>query len=234
MKKSKRVIDHILLCVPDLEDARAVYQGFGFLMTPYGDHRPLLGTANYTVTFPTNFLELLAIIDSSIPSAIRQEDVDRRAGVHMMGFKTDDVAADIETFGREAPDQWTEQRVSTRRMTLDNGEDVTGSIDYTMQRIDLDRELRFFVGKNTTSEVTWNPDFMNHENGARKIAADVDFEPASRRPHAAGLRIEVGDCDAVAAFLERSGKAFHRGSGGTVRIPPGEACGLYLEFTERA
>ena len=169
MKVSRRSIDHILLCVPQLEEAREIYAQFGFFMTPYGDHRPLLGTANHTVTFPTNFLELLTIVDHSIPSAIRQEDIDRRAGVHMMGFKTEGVAADIDRFARQAPNEWAEQRVSTRKMTLENGDEVTGSIDYTMQRVDLNREIRFFVGNNTTGGITWNPDFLHHENRARAI-----------------------------------------------------------------
>lgn len=280
MKKSTRSIDHILLLTPDLGAARGVYEGFGFLMTPYGDHRPLLGTANHTVTFPTTFLELLAIIDEDIPSAVRREDVARRAGVHMMGFKTEDVAADAASFARQAPGQWTEERVSTRRMTLANGETVTGSIDYTMQQIELNREVRFFVGKNTTAGVTWNPDFLNHANGARRImelhfiadegretllrdltmihgedcmvesggqvafhtenealivksASDVDFEPTSRAPYVAGLKIEVADCEALAALLTRNGRVFQRRSDGAISIRPEDAYGLYLEFAER-
>lgn len=192
MKKSVRRIDHMLLCVPELEPAKRTYEKMGFFMTPLGDHRPLLGTANHTVTFPTNFLELLTIVDPDIPVAYRQSDVERREGVHLMGFTSDDVAEDIKALQHAQPGNWTDHELSTRRMTMPDGEVVQGSFDYSMQRIELDREIRFFVGKNTTREITWNPEFLNHPNGATRIAEILFVADQSRDALIGDLELILG------------------------------------------
>ena len=179
MNRSPRRVDHFPLCVLDLERAKKTYEAMGFFMTPFGDHRPSLGTGNHVVTFEKNFLELLTIIDRAIPAAYRQEDVDRREGVHIMGFTSDDVDADIKTLRETQPGGWTDKGISTRRMTMRDTEVVVARTDYTIQPMELDREMRFFIANNRTREITLNPDFTNHPNGAVGIteilfAADDD------------------------------------------------------------
>lgn len=202
MKKSARRIDHFPLCVLDLERAKKTYEAMGFFMTPFGDHRPSLGTGNHVVTFEKNFLELLTIIDRTIPAAYLQEDVDRREGVHIMGFTSDDVDADIKTLREAQPGGWGDKGLSTRRMALQGSEIVVARTDYTIQPMDLGREIRFFIANNTTKEITLNPDFTNHPNGALGIT-EVLFAADDGRDVLIGdlelilgpdCKRETGDC----------------------------------------
>jgi hypothetical protein len=55
----KRGIDHLVLCLSDLEQARRTYQALGFTTTPPALHP--FGTGNSLVQLQGNFLELLAI-----------------------------------------------------------------------------------------------------------------------------------------------------------------------------
>src|SRR5688572_19550272 len=57
-------IDHAIVGVRDLEQARASYQRLGFRVTPRGRHVGW-GTANYCVMFERDYLELLGIVDDS-------------------------------------------------------------------------------------------------------------------------------------------------------------------------
>lgn len=57
-------IDHAIVGVRDLEQAKATYERLGFQTTPLGRHVGW-GTANYCLMFPDDYLELLGIVDGS-------------------------------------------------------------------------------------------------------------------------------------------------------------------------
>src|SRR5216683_6051354 len=57
----KRPLDHLVLCVRDLDAARRTYERLGFTLTPKAVHP--FGTANSLIQFNGNFLELLTVID---------------------------------------------------------------------------------------------------------------------------------------------------------------------------
>ena len=59
----ERPIDHLVLCVRDLDAARRVYEQLGFTLTPKALHP--FGTENSLVQLHGNFLELLAVADRS-------------------------------------------------------------------------------------------------------------------------------------------------------------------------
>ena len=53
--------------------------------------------------------------------------------------------------------------------------------------------------------------------------------PAPSLPYVAGATLGSGDLGLTAAHLSRNGIAFER-SATTLRVPPSEACGAFLEF----
>src|SRR5258708_35549280 len=55
-------IDHVIIGVRDLELARLGWSRLGFTLSPRGRHIGQ-GTANYCIMFPSDYLELLGIID---------------------------------------------------------------------------------------------------------------------------------------------------------------------------
>jgi len=64
-----RGIDHLVLCVHDLDADRRFYERLGFTTTPRADHP--FGTDNSLVQFQGNFIELLAVVE---PDNIRPAD----------------------------------------------------------------------------------------------------------------------------------------------------------------
>src|SRR5258708_34450105 len=55
-------IDHVIIGVRDLELARLGWSRLGFTLSPRGRHIGQ-GTANYCIMFPSDYLELLGIVD---------------------------------------------------------------------------------------------------------------------------------------------------------------------------
>src|SRR6266566_2621237 len=55
-------IDHVIVGVRDLERARMGWTRLGFILTPRGRHIGQ-GTANYCIMFPSDYVELLGIVD---------------------------------------------------------------------------------------------------------------------------------------------------------------------------
>ena len=53
-------LDHLVLCVRDLEAARAAYTHFGFTVTPRAVHP--FGTGNSLVQLEGTYLELLTVV----------------------------------------------------------------------------------------------------------------------------------------------------------------------------
>ena len=60
-------LDHTLVGVEDLEDARETYKKLGFTLTPRGSHIGW-GTANYCIMFEKDYIELLGVADPSLES----------------------------------------------------------------------------------------------------------------------------------------------------------------------
>lgn len=59
-------LDHIVIAVADLEAARKIYQRLGFQVTPRGRHTGM-STGNYCVMFGQTYIELLGVVDPSLP-----------------------------------------------------------------------------------------------------------------------------------------------------------------------
>src|SRR5580693_1632171 len=55
-------IDHVIVGVRDLERARVGWSRLGFTLSPRGRHIGQ-GTANYCIMFPSDYVELLGIVD---------------------------------------------------------------------------------------------------------------------------------------------------------------------------
>ena len=58
--------DHLVVAVQDLEAARDGWARLGFTSTPRGRHRNL-ATGNYCIMFPDDYVELIGIVDPSMP-----------------------------------------------------------------------------------------------------------------------------------------------------------------------
>src|SRR5690348_7334153 len=81
-------IDHVVIGVRDLEDARMCWTRLGFTLSPRGRHLGadgLGGTANYRIMFARDYLELLGCTDRD-GSAGRFGSVARQEGALAVAF----------------------------------------------------------------------------------------------------------------------------------------------------
>jgi len=102
----KRGIDHIVLCVEDLELCAAFYGRLGFTTSPRARHP--WGTDNCLFQLTGSFIELLTVSRSSLISAagprtfsfgaFNQKFLTRREGMSMLVFESSDARADREEF----------------------------------------------------------------------------------------------------------------------------------------
>ena len=98
-------IDHLVLCVHDLETARSRYARFGFTLTPPARHP--FGTGNSLVQLQESFLELLAVVAADrVPpmlpgrfsfAAFNRDFLEEGEGCSMLVFASDVNALGLQT-----------------------------------------------------------------------------------------------------------------------------------------
>ncbi len=91
-------IDHVMVCVHDLDQAIETYRGLGFRIYPGGAH-PGRGTHNAIAFFEDNYLELLAVRDRDevVKDGNRAllDFLERGEGLRYFILASDDLEADV-------------------------------------------------------------------------------------------------------------------------------------------
>ena len=67
-------IDHPVIAVRDMEEARQTFMRLGFTVPPRGSHVEW-GTGNWCIMFPKDYLELRGIIDTDRPRSGEGENI---------------------------------------------------------------------------------------------------------------------------------------------------------------
>ena len=173
----RRGIDHLVLAVDDLSAARDRFAAFGFLTTPLGRHP--WGTGNHLVQFPSNFIEILGIVDASqlVPmsddhfsfGAHNDRFLRSRQGMSMLVLSTEDARADAEDWrGRGLhvyePFHWS------RKATLPDGSETTVAFTLTFVTNPLMPDIAFFSCQQHNPGMFWKPEYQGHENGAKRVS----------------------------------------------------------------
>lgn len=170
-------IDHLVLCVRDLEQARYVYQQLGFTLTPPARHP--FGTANSLVQFAErSFLELLTVADpGSIPQmrpgffsfgAFNRDFLLRQEGCSMLVLESADAEADagawasaglgaFAPFRFERPAKLPDGTIATVAFTLAFAVDARLS------------DSAFFACQQHAPQFFWMSEYQRHANGALGI-----------------------------------------------------------------
>lgn len=179
-----RAIDHVVLAVRDLDAAAATYEGLGFTLTPRARHEDRMGTSNRLAQFAgRNFIEILEVDRpdrlqphdlGSSPPFFSFGDHNRRAledreGLSMLVFASDDARADLARF------QAAGLRASSfdfeRQAVLPDGSTATVSFSLAFAWSPDMPKAGFFSCQNRAQQHFWKPQFQEHANGARSIAA---------------------------------------------------------------
>ncbi|MEX0922004.1 MAG: VOC family protein [Rhodovibrionaceae bacterium] len=159
-------IDHALIGVEDLEQARAAWRRLGFTLSPRGRHIGW-GTANYCIMFASDYIELLGILDASQFTNNLDRFLEKGEGLLGAAFSCDDAAATVEALraqGIAAEDPKDLKRI----LESDAGEELP-----RFQLVHLPREatpgVATFVVSHLTPEIVWRPEWLQHANGAKGI-----------------------------------------------------------------
>ena len=161
-------IDHLLIAVRDLEKAREAYARLGFTLTPRGRHTELK-SANHTIMFPGDYVELLAIEEPNPATAAWSEFLKTREGLAAAALKTGDA--------RDAQRQLAGAGLSGGE-AVDFGRPVDlpeGKRDarFTITQVAAEATPggRMFLCQHHTRDMVWRPEHLTHENGATGLAA---------------------------------------------------------------
>jgi hypothetical protein len=195
--KPGRGIDHLVLCVRDLEAARAAYARMGFTLTPPALHP--WGTANRLVQLQGNFIELLTVADPVRMAPPKQGEfafgpfnkafLEKREGFSMLVFASDDARRDQAEFAKSGLQTYAPFDFS-RQAKLPGGEEVT--VGFTLSFVTDNRmpDAGFFVCQQHAPQHFWKPEYQSHANGAVAVAEAIMVadEPDSLGGLFAGLQ----------------------------------------------
>ena len=102
-------LDHVMICVPDLDRGIAQYRKLGFNVQPGGDH-PGKGTHNAIAFNEEDYLELLAVRDLAEYKAASSwggtlpDFLAAGGGIRFVVIQSDDLAADVSAMKKRGVD----------------------------------------------------------------------------------------------------------------------------------
>jgi len=158
-------IDHVIIGVRDLERARMGWGRLGFRLSPRGRHIGQ-GTANYCIMFPSDYVELLGIVDPS--DFVQGLDVflRQREGLMAVAFAPaeEDPHAALQRLGLHP----SEPRALGRQLELPEGA-VIPRFSLISLPVDETPGLNCFICSHLTPELMRRPEWLDHPNGARGV-----------------------------------------------------------------
>jgi catechol 2,3-dioxygenase-like lactoylglutathione lyase family enzyme len=158
-------IDHAIIGVRNLEQARASYQQLGFRPTPRGRHVGW-GTGNYCLMFANDYLELLGIIDPAEFTNDLEPFLAEREGLLAVALRSTDAAATYEA--------WHAAGLAPAEVA-DLGRRLEPDLELRFANVMLAPAatggLRLFACSHLTPEPMRQPGWLRHPNGARGIAS---------------------------------------------------------------
>jgi len=172
----KRGIDHLVLCVSDLERAAAFYQRLGFTVTPRAEHP--WGTDNRLVQLNGCFLELLTVGRPELIPASSERNfsfgaynagfLSRREGMSMLAFESRDAQADHDEFVRRGLPPFENFHFERLAKLPDN---ISVRVAFTLAFATDPRmpEAVFFCCQQHAPQYFWKPQYQSHANGAETI-----------------------------------------------------------------
>ncbi len=186
-----RAFDHLVVCVADLDRARASYAALGFTLTPPATHP--FGTRNSLVQLAgRNFLELLAIGDrSAIPphvpgrfsfAAFNAAFLERCGeGASALAFATQDARADVAAFRGAGLGTYEPFDFGREAIQPDGGVAHVGFSLAFVTHLAMPDAAFFTCQHRHPPELFWKPEYQRHLNGAESI---VEIEMSATDPAA--------------------------------------------------
>jgi len=160
-------IDHVIVAVRDLEQARIGWTRLGFTLTPRGRHLGQ-GTANCCIMFAHDYLELLGFAERD-PYATRLEQfLARREGAMTVAFAPEGDTAAAQTTLASLGLHPGALRALGRQLELPEGAVVPR---FSLLDLPADETpgLDCFICGHLTPELVRRPEWLRHANGATGV-----------------------------------------------------------------
>jgi hypothetical protein len=160
-------IDHVIIGVRDLERARLGWSRLGFTLSPRGRHIGQ-GTANYCIMFPSDYLELLGIVDPN--DFVRRLDafLVRREGVMATAFAPTGGTEEVRSALLGLQLHPSEPRPLGRQLELPEGA-VVPRFSLLSFPPEETPGLDSFICAHLTPELMRRPEWLIHPNGVRGL-----------------------------------------------------------------
>jgi hypothetical protein len=221
-------LDHLVVLVHELGAAARAWGALGFTVSPRGEHSAHLKTANHTIMFGPNYLELLAVTGEAPTNARWRRTLAAREGLAGAALALSDAEAAASALGGLAV------RRFGRPVKMPDGSTIEARFAVFDISDDATPDLRLFACQHLVREATWAPGLTEHANTARKIVrveiADADPPRAAAalaqlyragvEPITDGVRVAAGEAVfevmTPEAFRDRHGVASPAGPGAIV------------------
>lgn len=200
-------VDHVVVTVRDLDAAAAAWRALGFTISPRGTHSPHMGSANHTIMFGEDYMELLGVLVPTEHNAPMREWLTKREGLERAAFTALDAAAgtmELRARGIDAPDMVA----FSRPVELPNGGASEARFNVMRWPAALrPGGLRIFACQHLTRGTVWIPELQHHANGAACILRIemLCAEPNRAAAEMAGLLDQPVTTDADGACVVQTG-----------------------------
>ena len=160
-------IDHVIIGVRDLELARHGWSRLGFTLSPRGRHIGQ-GTANYCIMFPSDYLELLGVVDPNDFVQRLDAFLARREGVMATAFAPTGAPEEVRSALQGLQLHPSEPRALGRQLKLPEGTVVPR---FSLMSLPQEETpgLDSFICAHLTPELMRRPEWLEHPNGARRL-----------------------------------------------------------------
>lgn len=209
-------LDHVVICVHDLEHARNTYARLGFTLTARGHHS--IGSQNHCIMFGSDYIELLAVPRPHPANRYFTDFLAAGDGLAAIAIASDDANAAHAAFKRAGIEA---------AEPLDISRPVESGAEARFRIVQLPVAqtpgCRMFLCQHFTRELVWRPEHQSHALGATGLAAvavvveDPEAEAqayarvfgAAPLPIDEGLLVETGAAPIALASRWKLGHRLH-------------------------
>lgn len=162
-------LDHVVLAVRDLAAAADRWRALGFTVSPRGLHSEYLGTANHTVMFDDDYVELLGVVAPTPFNTPTRDFLSAGPGLERLALRTDDAAAGLAALTGAGiaglgPFEFR------RPVSLDDGAISEAAFRVFLWPLDeRPGGANVFACQHLTRETVWLKSLTGHANGARGL-----------------------------------------------------------------
>ncbi|MEM1047409.1 MAG: VOC family protein [Pseudomonadota bacterium] len=240
-------VDHVFLLINDLDRGASQFRALGFTVSPRGMHSAHKGSANHTIMFPHDYVELLGLVAETEENAPRRATLaEQGEGLHAVACRIDNAAAaETALAAHGIPTEGLGD--FSRPVPLADGR----SADAAFSTLQFAREAvpfgTCFMCQHKTRELVWQKELVTHGNGAVGLAGILAGVPDPQTaghgyarlfadgravPIDGGCRVETGPGSAPLILLTPDALAAHYPSIDLAATPRGAFAGMQIRVSD--